>query len=115
MFENDVELNQPTSRRTLVKLGVAIAGGIVLSSTYVKPSMVSVSLHETAHASADSPPEPNGTAPGSPNGRAAPGGTISNPTNPRNANRSGVQLPNPNQKSAIPVSDTPKTAPRDRQ
>ncbi|HVC34336.1 MAG TPA: hypothetical protein VNL16_12570 [Chloroflexota bacterium] len=41
------------TRRTVVKAGAAVAGGLALSTVYVKPSILSVDFAETAHASGD--------------------------------------------------------------
>src|SRR5689334_4256033 len=46
------------SRRSLVKGGVATVSGLVLSTTYVKPSLLTISLHETAYASGALRPNP---------------------------------------------------------
>jgi hypothetical protein len=70
-LENQDTVNRPTSRRTVVKLGVAVAGGIVLGNTYVKPNLLSVSVHETAHASAQGPL--GKPVPGKPSGPPGPG------------------------------------------
>ena len=46
-----------TSRRTLVKAGVAGTGGLALRGAYVKPRIQSVNVKEVAHPSADPPPK----------------------------------------------------------
>src|SRR5437764_6497192 len=53
-----------STRRAVLQRGAAIAVGVALGTSYVRPSIRSVELHEVAYASADpSAPAPRGGAP----------------------------------------------------
>jgi len=54
------------ARRRLVKAGIAVAGGVALSTMYVTPGMLSIAVYETAYAS--------GTIDGRKKGRRKPEG-----------------------------------------
>ncbi len=81
--EQTVTQPQGTDRRQFIKAGLAVAGGIALSTTYVKPRMLSVEVHETAYASSEANRGP--TLKDGPIGRPKSGTTGSAGTKPPSA------------------------------
>jgi hypothetical protein len=68
------------NRRRLVKAGIAVAGGVALSTTYVKPAMLSIAVHETAYASGKLGDVRTPPAPIKPEAFPKPGGPTPRPT-----------------------------------